>query len=545
VSSTHRRPTYRRAPLYLEQLEDRLVPTGLVPTALDQLMLEELNAARANPTAYGQSIGVDLSSVAPSQPLAFDPLLIAAAQGHSQDMNDNAYFDHVSPSGQDPGARITAQGYSWTSWGESIAAGYATPASALSALIIDSGVPDLGHRVQLLAMTQVFQTQSEVGIGMVLNGSGPYSDYYTIDTAEPQSGGPFLTGVVYNDANGNGQYDVGEGLGGVTIAVQGAGSTTTWASGGYTLQLNPGTYTVTASGGGLATPFSEVVTIGSQNVQLNITPNSQAAQQANQAFVSQLYQSMLKRNPSPTELNSFSSALTDGTTTQAQLTTMVRTSQEYRQVCTTWLTQVYQDNLGRPIGSSELASWLSWLETTGTPDEAAATILNSPEYHQRQWTGWVQAVYQTYLDRSAGSSEVAMWIGDFKAGWTEADLVSAVVLSGEFQSRVGASNSQFVGALYQDMLGRTGSTTEIDGWVGALQTGSSRASVVAGFLGSYEYQWRADTLWGATLYQSLLGRPADSNELSAMATALMSGVPYEAIDLSVVDSLEYYAHAAG
>ena len=63
-------------------------------------------------------------------------------------------------------------------------------------------------------------------------------------------------------------------------------------------------------------------------------------------------------------------------------------------------------------------------------------------------------VYQTYLGRGAGSGEVSMWVGDFQAGWTEANLVGAVVLSGEYQNRVGASNSQFVGALYRGMLGR-------------------------------------------------------------------------------------------
>ena len=65
-----------------------------------ELMLEELNDARANPAAYGAAIGLDLSNVAPSQPLAFNSGLIQAAEQHAQDMSVRAYFGHVSPDGQ-------------------------------------------------------------------------------------------------------------------------------------------------------------------------------------------------------------------------------------------------------------------------------------------------------------------------------------------------------------------------------------------------------------------------------------------------------------
>jgi len=260
----------------LELLEPRQLLSGYQPSAQEQLFLEELNDARANPAAYGASIGVDLSSVAPSQPLAFNTELIQAARDHSQDMNNQGYFDHNTPQGVDPGQRITAAGFTWTAWGESIAGGYPTPAQALQGLITDAGVADLSHRRQLLAIDPTFLTQNQVGIGIVLNGSGPYSDYYTIDTAAGTNTEPFITGVIFNDVAGTGQYALGEGLGGVTVTVSGVGTTTTFDSGGYSVQVAPGTYTVTASGGGLSAPLSEVVTVGTQNLRLNFTPQSGA-----------------------------------------------------------------------------------------------------------------------------------------------------------------------------------------------------------------------------------------------------------------------------
>lgn len=280
------RPERRQGPPSLEALETRMVlSTGLQPTAQEQLLLEQLNAIRADPAAYGQSIGLNLSGVAPAQPLAFNTLLEEAAQAHSQDMNDANYFGHTSSTGQTPDQRMTAAGFNWYAWGESIAAGYSTSSSALQALIVDQGVPDLGHRIQLLAMSGLFQGQNQVGIGIV-SGSGTYGTYYTIDTA--QSGNDtnsFLTGVVYNDANNSGRYAVGEGLGGVTVTASNGASTTTFGSGGYSLELAPGTYTVTFSGAGLASPVTRSVTIGNQNVEEDVT-SQQAAVTPPPVFVS-------------------------------------------------------------------------------------------------------------------------------------------------------------------------------------------------------------------------------------------------------------------
>jgi uncharacterized protein YkwD len=261
-----------RIRLRLEHLEPRQLLSGYAPTDVEQLFLERLNDARANPAAYGAAIGVDLSGVAPAQPLTFDTRLIQSARDHSQDMNDNAYVSHTGSDGSSPGQRMSAAGFPWLSQAESIAVGYTTTDEALRALITDAGFPDLGHRNHLLGIGSSLAAHQELGIGIV-QGSGPYHYYYTIDsgyTADPR---PFLTGVIYKDLNNNGKYDPGEGLGGVTITVSGVGTTTTFSTGGYSLQLDPGTYTVTASGGGLSGPVSRSVTVGSTNYRLTILDN--------------------------------------------------------------------------------------------------------------------------------------------------------------------------------------------------------------------------------------------------------------------------------
>src|SRR3954468_3344294 len=68
-----------------------------------------------------------------------DTRLMIAAQRHTADMVRRNYFEHVAPNGSDPGARITAAGYVWTSYGENIAAGYATPRAVMAGWMASEG----------------------------------------------------------------------------------------------------------------------------------------------------------------------------------------------------------------------------------------------------------------------------------------------------------------------------------------------------------------------------------------------------------------------
>jgi uncharacterized protein YkwD len=268
-----RRPVRRS--FLLEELETRQLLSGYQPTGVEQQFLERLNDARANPAAYGQSIGLDLSGVAPSQPLAFNTALIQSSRDHSTDMSVNNYFDHTGSDGSSPFQRMSAAGYPWVGAWESIAAGPSSPEATLRVLIVDAGIPDQGHRCQLLSIGPPYSSEQEIGVGIVLNGSGSYRNYYTIDSGNTADANPFLTGVAYNDLNNNGVYDNGEGLAGVTVNATGPGGTyqtTTWGSGGYSLRVQPGTYTVTVSGGGLATR-TQTVTVGAQNYRFNILAN--------------------------------------------------------------------------------------------------------------------------------------------------------------------------------------------------------------------------------------------------------------------------------
>src|SRR5215813_7729262 len=245
------------------------------PSNQEQLLIYELNRARNNPSRFDQenNLVADLSGVAAQLPQTVNDNLVASASFHAEEMATFNYFAHQSAvTGDWPNKMARDNGYMLPGFYpdtsnniESIAAGtnLTTALSPLILLIEDPGVVPPGHRIQLLAMSAFFQTHREIGTGNAFNNSATFKNYWVIQTAVRGSGGnQFLTGVVFNDANGNRRYDLGEGLGGVTIN-NGITNVQTNAAGGWSIEVNPGAFTVTASGGAFVGGASAKVNVSS------------------------------------------------------------------------------------------------------------------------------------------------------------------------------------------------------------------------------------------------------------------------------------------
>jgi hypothetical protein len=243
------------------------------PTAAEQLALEYINRARANPTAEGTRLsititegltGPEATDTGPRPPLAMNKFLLASARAHSQDMWTRNYFAHdtLSPPTQTWDQRITAYGYSWTLAGENIAASSSATAAQLEDnLMLDSGYPGRGHRKNLLDIDPTSTTYfREIGVGYysgTSSQSNSLKDLLTEDFGR-NSAGPFIVGVVYNDTNSNSFYDIGEGMAGVTIRLNPAGAAfaVSGTAGGYAFPApTSGSITIEATGG----PFGTAV----------------------------------------------------------------------------------------------------------------------------------------------------------------------------------------------------------------------------------------------------------------------------------------------
>lgn len=228
-------------------------------TAYEQLMLELVNRERAKTGA---------------QPLAFNGDLNESADSHSDWMIATDTFDHKGAGGSSPHDRMVQAGYgfsgSWTS-AENIAwASIRAPAGLQDEveLLHTNLMNSAGHRANIL--NGAFH---EIGIGFSTGAYQTWDGAFVTQNFAKSGAKLFLTGVGMDDKDGDRFYDIGEGLGGLTVtAVSSTGAqytTTTQAAGGYGLALAAGTYAVTFSGGGIA-PVTRQVTIGSANVKLDL-----------------------------------------------------------------------------------------------------------------------------------------------------------------------------------------------------------------------------------------------------------------------------------
>ncbi len=293
------RSKFRRAP-GCENLEARQVmSTGvssLGPSNDAQLMLQFLNQARTNPAAAAQEIsrnitpdiqatlnyyGVNLqntlqniASASPQPPLAWNPQLAQAAQSHSQDMATNGFQSHTGSDGTNPTQRMQRAGYTGaSSTGENAYAYSTSVEEAMEAFLLDWGVSDDGHRMNIQQMGVSAQNSyRDVGIGLV-NSSGTSVGplVVTQDFASQANEQAQVVGVAYNDPNNTGFYASGQGVANVQITAVNlktgqVSSTQTWGSGGYEISLAPGQYQLIASQNNQVFQSSSV-TVGSANIE--------------------------------------------------------------------------------------------------------------------------------------------------------------------------------------------------------------------------------------------------------------------------------------
>lgn len=255
------------------------------PSANEQYMLELVNRARLDPLAEAAGYGIGLNqglspgtiSGSAKQPLVFNPKLIDASREHSEWMLDTDTFAHTGAGGSSPGDRMRAAGYTFTgnwTWGENVSWRGTTGTPDVTSFVgrqHEGLFRSSGHRTNILN-----GDFKEIGIGAVTGEFDGYNAVMTTQNFARSGSSTFLTGVAFDDSVTNDDfYTVGEGLSGINVTATRQSDnrtfeTTTYASGGYQIVLEPGAYDVTFSGGGLSQPIEETVTIESENIKLDL-----------------------------------------------------------------------------------------------------------------------------------------------------------------------------------------------------------------------------------------------------------------------------------
>jgi hypothetical protein len=124
--------------------------------------------------------------------------------------------------------------------------------------------------------------------------------------------------------------------------------------------------------------------------------------------------------------------------------------------------RVYLDALGRAGSKTELDGWVAMLNTSGQ-QAVADGIGRTTEADNHLVNSW----FVTFLGRSASSTEERGLVQSLQTGQTEEQVLSEILGSSEFNSHAqalvsaGTAQQRLVTALYEDLLNRSPSTTEL------------------------------------------------------------------------------------
>jgi len=251
-------------------------------TAAEQYLLELINRARLDPEAEAERYNLALNAGLAAgtitsearEVLAPNFLLEQSAQDHSDWMIANDTFAHEGDGGTSPGERIANAGYvfegAW-SWRENLAWSGTTGSLDLVAAVEthhEGLYRSAGHRENTFA-TDIREAGVAQVEGTFVDDAIPFNaSVLTLNFARSGTA-HFLTGVAYDDVNGDAFYGVGEGVGGITISTA-AGDATTAAAGGYGITIAAGAWVAVTVSQGAATLATLDVDLTAGNVKLDL-----------------------------------------------------------------------------------------------------------------------------------------------------------------------------------------------------------------------------------------------------------------------------------
>ncbi|MFI8298874.1 sigma-70 family RNA polymerase sigma factor [Streptomyces nigra] len=159
------KPSKKATPSPSAKKTEKATPTGQAPTRASRKAASAPQQEAPSGTV-GQVVALvnKERAAAGCGPLAEDSLLDKSAQAHSADMAARDFFDHTNPDGADPGQRITAAGYRWSTYGENIAMGQQTPEA-----VMESWMNSPGHRANILNCSF-----KDIGVGVHEGPGGPW-----------------------------------------------------------------------------------------------------------------------------------------------------------------------------------------------------------------------------------------------------------------------------------------------------------------------------------------------------------------------------------
>jgi subtilase family serine protease len=189
-----------------------------------------------------------------------------------------------------------------------------------------------------------------------------------------------------------------------------------------------------------------------------------------------------------------------------------------------------------PAGTTLTAPGVAHVARLLPPPGGLAFAANALTHSAEYYGNLVTAAYINYLGRAPAPSEVAGWVGVMQSGLSDEQLEAGFIGAPEFIAGNGGPGGGWVTALYEKLLGRAPASSEVSGWVTALNGGMTPTAIALFFASSPEREAQRIT----ADYQTYLGRSPEPGIVAAWVNAFESGFSNENVIAGFVGSTEYF-----
>ncbi len=194
---------------------------------------------------------------------------------------------------------------------------------------------------------------------------------------------------------------------------------------------------------------------------------------------------------------------------------------------------LYEVLLNRAADSGGLAGGTNFLNAGGSPTALAQALEGSSEYLGLE----ANQLVRRYLDRTPSAAEVTNVTAFLTAGHTPEQAAAIFINSPEFAADYGNDQDTFIEALYQTVLGRAADSIEVASWDATVAAGLARPAMVNLFLTSDGYL--SDLI--AADFEAYLGRAPRPSEAAACLAAMHAGFSDASLAALVLGTAESFA----
>lgn len=204
-----------------------------------------------------------------------------------------------------------------------------------------------------------------------------------------------------------------------------------------------------------------------------------------------------------------------------------------------FVTQQYEDFLGRPADDAGLAYWSALIRGGADPSTLVEAMATSEEFEGT--VAPLVRLYFAFFDRAPDYAGLAYWTEQVRRGTTLEQVAQQFALSAEFRTTYGAlGDGAYVDLVYGNVLGRPADAGGRAYWTGQLAGSLERGELMVGFSDSTEYRRIAGPKVKATmLYVGMLRRAPDAGGLDYWAQVIGDGTTYRSVIAGFLGAAEY------